>query len=135
MVVLNYKSGILYVSMVALLTLLPVSGGRRATGSPTQTEMQLIPTHKVRVVAERFSFTPSQIRVKEGVTLEVTLSSDDTFHGFHIPSAGINKLIPARGRGDIRVVFEARRKGRYMFECSRACGAGHTMMRGVIVVE
>ena len=90
---------------------------------------------KVRVVAERFNFTPSQIKVKQGTLLEITLSSDDTFHGFRIPSANINQIIPARGRGSVKVMFDAKEKGSYPFECSRPCGAGHTMMRGVIIVQ
>ena len=90
---------------------------------------------KVNVVAERFNFTPSQIKVKAGTRLEITLTSDDTFHGFRIPSANINQIIPARGRGSVKVMFDAREKGSYAFECSRPCGAGHTMMRGVIIVE
>ena len=37
--------------------------------------------------------------------------------------------------GSVKVVFDAKAKGSYSFECSRPCGAGHTMMRGVIIVE
>ena len=33
------------------------------------------------------------------------------------------------------VLFEAVEAGRYAFECSRLCGAGHNFMRGAIVVE
>ena len=87
------------------------------------------------VVAERFNFTPSRIKVKEGTQLEIILTSDDTFHGFRVPSANINQIIPARGRGNVKVIFDAKEKGSYPFECSRPCGAGHTMMRGVIIVE
>ena len=90
---------------------------------------------KVNVVAERFNFTPTQIKVKQGTLLEITLTSDDTFHGFRIPSMQINQVIPARGRGSVKVLFDAKQKGSFAFECSRPCGAGHTMMRGVIVVE
>ena len=90
---------------------------------------------KVNVVAERFNFTPSQIKVQQGTLLEITLTSDDTFHGFRIPSMQINQVIPARGRGSVKVIFDAKQKGSFAFECSRPCGAGHTMMRGVIVVE
>ena len=89
----------------------------------------------VNIVAERFNFTPSRIKVKEGTLLEINLTSEDTFHGFRIPSAHINQTIPARGRGSVKVVFDAKKKGKYPFECSRPCGAGHTMMRGVIIVE
>ena len=66
---------------------------------------------------------------------EITLTSEDTFHGFRIAAAKINQVIPARGRGSVKVMFDAKEKGTYAFECSRPCGAGHTMMRGVIVVE
>ena len=90
---------------------------------------------KVNIVAERFSFTPAQIKVKEGTLLEINLTSEDTFHGFRMPSANINQTIPARGRGSVKVVFDAKKKGNYPFECSRPCGAGHTMMRGLIIVE
>jgi len=90
---------------------------------------------KVNVVAERFNFTPSQIKVQQGTLLEITLTSDDTFHGFRIASMQINQVIPARGRGSVKVLFDAKQKGSFAFECSRPCGAGHTMMRGVIIVE
>lgn len=90
---------------------------------------------KVNIVAERFSFTPSQIKVKEGTLLEIDLTSEDTFHGFRMPSTSINVTIPARGRGSVKVLFDAKKKGDYPFECSRPCGAGHTMMRGIIIVQ
>ena len=90
---------------------------------------------KVNMVAERFNFTPSQIKVQQGTLLEITLTSDDTFHGFRMPSMQINQVIPARGRGSVKVLFDAKQKGSFAFECSRPCGAGHTMMRGVIIVE
>ena len=90
---------------------------------------------KVRVSAERFHFIPSRIRVKRGRLLEIELSSQDTFHGFRIPKANIDVTIPARGQGKIKIRFRSRKAGSYPFECSRPCGAGHTMMRGTIIVE
>lgn len=90
---------------------------------------------KVRVVAERFHFTPSRITVPQGTLLAIELSSEDTFHGFRVPKANIDVTIPARRRESITVLFSASEKGKYAFECSRPCGAGHTLMRGVIVVE
>lgn len=91
--------------------------------------------HKVRVSAERFHFIPSRIRVKKGRLLEIELSSQDTFHGFRIPKANIDVTIPARGQGKIKIRFRSRNAGSFPFECSRPCGAGHTMMRGTIIVE
>lgn len=89
----------------------------------------------VRVLAERFSFTPSEIRVARGTTLELRIRSDDTLHGFRIVGRNVNLLVPKRRQGEARVVFEAAEAGRFEFECSRLCGAGHNFMRGAIVVE
>jgi cytochrome c oxidase subunit 2 len=93
------------------------------------------PDRTVYVVAERFSFSPSKIKVKQGADVEFVISSEDTGHGFHIPAAGINAAIPQQGKGELRVRFIAREKGDFIFECSRPCGAGHNIMRGRIVVE
>jgi len=89
----------------------------------------------VRILAERFSFTPSEIRVPRGVALELRIRSDDTMHGFRIVGGNVNLLVPKRRQGEAVVVFEAAEVGRYEFECSRLCGAGHNFMRGAIVVE
>jgi len=90
----------------------------------------------IRVVAERFLFTPSEITVDEGAVIELRITSEDTNHGFHLIGPGnINVEIPKRGRGDIRIMFEANEPGQYTFECSRVCGAGHNFMRGTLRVK
>ena len=88
----------------------------------------------VEVVAERFSFTPSEIRVPVGTTLELRVRSDDTMHGFRIVGSGVNIVVPKRRQGEAVVLFEATEVGRFRFECSRLCGAGHNFMQGEIVV-
>lgn len=93
------------------------------------------PDRVIAVTAERFSFTPSRIAVKQGDLVELVLSSDDTDHGFRIPAAGIDVAIPQLGKGEVRVRFIAGANGEFVFECSRPCGAGHNLMRGVIIVE
>ena len=91
-------------------------------------------TRVVEITAERFTFTPSEIRVKAGTRLEIRLRSDDTAHGFRIIGTDVNVELPKRGRGVATVVFEPQ-PGRYTFECSQLCGAGHEFMRGVIIAE
>jgi cytochrome c oxidase subunit 2 len=86
----------------------------------------------VDITAERFSFNPSEIRVKAGTRLEIRLRSEDTTHGFHIVGTDIDIELPKRGRGLATVTFEPQ-AGRYTFECSMLCGAGHSFMRGVII--
>ncbi len=126
--------GLVLTLFISCFLVFPSNGREERTKSEAKTEKEP-KTQRVSVVAERFNFTPSRIKVKEGTLLEITLTSDDTFHGFRVPSANINQIIPARGRGNVKVLFDAKEKGSYPFECSRPCGAGHTMMRGVIIVE
>ena len=88
----------------------------------------------VEISAERFSFTPSEIKTTVGTRLEIRVTSDDTTRCFRIVGADINVEVPKRGKGIATVVFTPTAAGRYTFECSHTCGAGHSFMRGVIVV-
>ena len=92
----------------------------------------------VHIAAERFEFVPAEINAQEGEALELRLTSLDTIHGFRLvgpDGTSSDVAIPKRGRGEVRVRFEATAAGRYTFECSRLCGAGHGFMRGTIKVK
>jgi cytochrome c oxidase subunit 2 len=89
----------------------------------------------IRVTAERFSFTPSRIEIDPGEEVEVRIKSDDTSHGFRIVGTDTDVTIPKRGKGDIVVPLKFDKPGRYVFECSRMCGAGHNFMRGEVIVR
>jgi cytochrome c oxidase subunit II len=108
-----------------------VSGAVGAAARATRNQNAQV----VEVTVERFSFTPSEFRVKAGVPVEIRLRSDDTDHGFHILGTDINITIPKRGKGVATVVFEPPGAGRYVFECSKLCGAGHSFMRGALIAE
>jgi cytochrome c oxidase subunit II len=89
----------------------------------------------IDIAAERFSFTPSEVKTRVGTTLTIRLTSDDTAHGFRIIGTNVNIEIPKRSRGATTVTFTPEKAGRYTFECSKLCGAGHSFMRGVIIVD
>jgi cytochrome c oxidase subunit 2 len=89
----------------------------------------------VNISVERFTFTPSEFTVKAGQPVEIRLRSEDTDHGFRILDTDVNVTVPKRGRGVATVVFEPPRPGRYVFECSKLCGAGHSFMRGTLIAE
>ena len=93
------------------------------------------PDKVVSISAERFAFSPSKIKLKQGMVVEFVITSEDTDHGFRIRSANIDTAIPQQGKGELKIRFVAKEKGVFPFECSRACGAGHNLMRGTIVVE
>ena len=100
-----------------------------------QNDSQTKPDRVISIAAERFSFNPSKVTVKQGELVEFVLTSDDTDHGFRITAAGIDVAIPPQGRGEARVRFIAKEKGKFAFECSRPCGAGHNLMRGTLEVK
>jgi cytochrome c oxidase subunit 2 len=111
---------------IRLLALVVMTGVVAAEGATLQD------SRVIEITAERFTFTPSEIRVKAGTRLEIRLQSDDTAHGFHIVGTDVDVELPKRGRGVATVTFQPQ-AGRYTFECSQVCGAGHEFMRGVII--
>ncbi len=125
-----------YVGPAAAIALLlsALMGGPARSASPKQ-EAAPEEVRVVNILAERFFFVPSRFKVHPGEVVELRIRSADTNHGFRIRKAGINVVVPKRGKGEARVRFRADKKGSYAFECSKACGAGHNMMRGRIVVK
>ena len=128
MVVLMHKRVVRRLSLLSGGVMLAFAGVAGSSLVETQ-ERQV-----VRIVAERFSFTPSEVTVPVGTTLELRVRSQDTMHGFRIVGQGVDIAVPKRRQGEAVVIFEATEVGRYRFECSRLCGAGHNFMQGAIVV-
>jgi cytochrome c oxidase subunit 2 len=118
-------------TLIALSACLAFVGATASMQAPER-EAQV---QMVDVSAERFIFTPSQIKTTVGTTLRIRLRSDDTTHGFRIVGTSTNIEIPKRGRDTTTVDFTPEHAGRYEFQCSKVCGAGHGFMRGVIVVQ
>ena len=116
-------------NMTAAFFLSIVLGGPQAP-SPTPQAAKI-----VRVSAERFAFTPSEITVEKGTTIEFHLTSDDTDHGFRIVGTDVDAEIPKRRRGETIIKYVADTEGTFVIECSRPCGAGHTAMRATLIVK
>lgn len=89
----------------------------------------------IEITAERFEFWPSEITVEEGEDVELRITSEDTVHGFRLLGTTTAVVVPKRGKGVASARFTGGRPGRYTFECHRMCGAGHTFMRGVLIVR
>jgi cytochrome c oxidase subunit 2 len=116
--------------MLMLLLVSIVLGGVPQAPSPKPQDPKI-----VRVSAERFAFTPSEITVDKGTVIEFHLTSEDTDHGFRIIDTDVNVRIPKRRRGETVVKYTADTSGRFIIECTRPCGAGHTAMRATLVVK
>lgn len=122
---MRYALGSLMLALLVAATVVGVPAWRASAAAAQDVRV-------IEIVAERFSFTPSEIRVKAGTRLEIRLRSEDTSHGFHLVGTDIDIELPKRGRGETTVMFQPE-AGRYTFECSQLCGAGHAFMRGVII--
>lgn len=96
---------------------------------------QAVPVRTIEITASRFEFWPSEISIAEGESVEFRITSEDTVHGFRIVGNGLNLVVPKRGKGVAVARFPGVRAGRYTFECNRMCGAGHSFMRGLLVVR
>src|SRR5262249_3061757 len=105
------------------------------SGSHGQDQSEKKPDRVISIVAERFTFNPSKIKLKQGDLAEFVLTIENTGQGFRIQGANIDLTIPQQGKGEARVRLVLNQKGRFVFECSRPCGAGHNLMRGVIEVK
>jgi cytochrome c oxidase subunit 2 len=117
-------------ALLLALTGILAGSTRMSTGAAGTQSAQV-----VDIQVERFSFTPSEFRVKAGAPVEIRLRSDDTDHGFRLLGTDIDITIPKRGKGVATVTFVPPSAGKYDFECSKLCGAGHGFMRGTLIAE
>jgi cytochrome c oxidase subunit II len=88
---------------------------------------------RIKIVAKKYQFDPSEIRVKKGdeVVLEVTTA--DVQHGFHLADLGISEPIQKGKVAEIR--FTAGNRGEHKIQCDIICGPRHEEMVGKIIVE
>jgi cytochrome c oxidase subunit II len=111
-----------------LLMMGAIAGGMSALASAiAQPEEQLI-----KVVARRFTFTPSEISLKKGVPVVLELTTLDVVMGFNAPDFGVRSDIVPGKTSQVR--FTPDKTGKFTFQCDIFCGSGHEDMNGVITV-
>jgi cytochrome c oxidase subunit 2 len=87
----------------------------------------------IEVTASRFQFEPATISVAQGDMVRLRLRSIDRSHAFAIDAFHVKAMIPNGGE-IVTVEFAADRAGTFAFTCSEYCGAGHSRMKGALVV-
>jgi cytochrome c oxidase subunit 2 len=88
---------------------------------------------RIDMKASKYAFTPSTIRVKAGISVELHIVSTDVAHGLAIPALKINERLEPNK--EVIVTFTPTQAGKYPFFCSVMCGPGHSEMRGELIVE
>lgn len=118
----GWWTGALFILGLVLLTAVVLFGGPA-----------IRPVQEVHIVAQRYSFSPSEIKVRAGVPVRLLVSSEDTDHGFSMPGLVLDKWA-TRGR-IATLAFTPEKPGRYEFRCVVECGPDHARMTGVLIVE
>lgn len=111
--------GLTIVSTVLALTHLP-----KANSEPDE--------HVIKIIAQRFHYTPSEITLKRGKPVVLEFTSLDFIHGFSIPDLKLRADLPPGKVTRVRLTPE--KTGSYDFLCDNFCGTGHEDMHGKIVV-
>ena len=86
----------------------------------------------VKITAQRFSYSPGEIRLKKGEPVVLRITSLDFMHGFKVPDLDIRVDLPPGKVTEVRLTPE--KAGVYDFLCDNFCGSGHEEMNGRIVV-
>jgi cytochrome c oxidase subunit II len=87
----------------------------------------------VKIVAQRFHYTPGEFRVKAGQPIVLEFSSLDFVHGFNMPDFKVRADLPPSVI--TRVPLPAAQPGTYDFVCDNFCGDQHEEMHGRMIVE
>lgn len=87
----------------------------------------------ISVEASKWFFRPDSIKIKKGDFVRLEITSTDVAHGFALPAFNIKETIES-GKKTI-TTFLADKSGVFDFFCFIPCGAGHSEMKGQLIIE
>jgi heme/copper-type cytochrome/quinol oxidase subunit 2 len=85
-----------------------------------------------RVEAGQFAYSPSELKVNPGDTVNIQLVSTDVVHGLYVDGYDIS--IEADPGQNKTLTFVADKPGSFRFRCNVTCGAMHPFMVGKLNV-
>jgi cytochrome c oxidase subunit II len=112
-------------SVLLLVTLFSVAA---MSAQPTESP------RRINIVEKRFGYEPSEITLKKGEPVILTLNSEDVTHGLAIEQFGIKTEVK-KGQTE-EVALTPSETGTFVGKCSHFCGRGHGSMSLIVnVVE
>ena len=85
-----------------------------------------------RIDARQYAYSPSELKVNAGDTVNIQLVSTDVVHGLYVD--GYNVSIEADPGQTKTLTFVADKPGSFRFRCNITCGAMHPFMIGKLNV-
>ena len=85
-----------------------------------------------RIEAGQFAYSPSELKVNPGDTVNIQLVSTDVVHGLYVDGYDIS-IEADPGQTKI-LTFVANKPGSFRFRCNVTCGAMHPFMIGKLNV-
>ena len=85
-----------------------------------------------RIEAGQFAYSPSELQVNRGDTINIQLVSTDVVHGLYVDGYDIS--IKADPGKTTTLTFVADKPGSFRFRCNVTCGAMHPFMIGKLSV-
>ena len=87
----------------------------------------------ITIHAMRYRFTPSEINLKQGETVELIFIADDVPHAITVTGLGLDLELPKHKAQ--KVILTPSKIGDFAGGCSRYCGNGHDHMTFVVHVQ
>jgi cytochrome c oxidase subunit 2 len=88
---------------------------------------------EIPIVAKKFGYSPSEVRLKKGETVTLVLKTEDVAHGLKSNDLKFNaKIVPGE---ETKVVVTPQTTGTFTATCSKFCGGGHFGMKMTFLVE
>ena len=85
-----------------------------------------------RIDARQYAYSPSELKVNAGDTVNIQLVSTDVVHGLYVD--GYDVSVEADPGQTKTLSFVADKPGSFRFRCNVTCGAMHPFMIGKLTV-
>lgn len=91
------------------------------------------PAKVISIVAKKFSYFPSEVRLTKGETVTLLLKTEDVAHGLKSKDLQLDaKIVPGE---ETQVTVTPETAGQFTAFCSTFCGSGHFTMKMTFIVE
>lgn len=83
-------------------------------------------TKVIQITAKRFSYAPSEVTLKEGEPVTLSMRSEDVAHGLRARELGLD--LKAGKGATAQATITPEKTGDFIAHCSTFCGSGHGSM-------